>query len=180
MHRFSKGRRLQVLAQLAGAVIVALVTFYALASLGVPDVVLALVFAAVVLITLTWMYVRLRRQKDEYLRYHTLYDSLTDLPCRALFADRVNRVLDRDDGGSTAVMLIDLDDFKEINHSLGYEAGDILLTCGAERLEESLRPGDTIARLGGDEFTVLLENVADKGSVIAVADRGSARVSLQA
>ena len=171
MHRFSKGRRLQVLAQLAGAVIVALVTFYALASLEVPDVVLALVFTVVLLFSLTWMYARMRRQKDEYMRHHALYDSLTDLPRRALFADRVDAALNRVDGGSTAVMFIDLDDFKEINHSLGYAAGDKLLSCVAERLEESLRPGDTIARLGGDQFTVLLEHVTDKSSVIAVAER---------
>ncbi len=124
MRTFSKGRRVRMLVQLAAAVVVALVIFYALASLGVPDVVLALVFAAVLLFSLTWMYVRMRRQKDEYMHHDVLYDdSLTDLPCRALFVDRVDAALNRVDGGSTAVMFIDLDDFKEINHSLGYAVG---------------------------------------------------------
>ncbi len=105
------------------------------------------------------------------MRYHALYDPLINLPCRTLFADRVEGALNQVGSGSTAVMFINLDDFKEINHSLGYEAGDKLLICVADRLKESLRTGDTIARLGGDEFTVLLEDVPDKNSAIAVAER---------
>lgn len=67
-------------------------------------------------------------------------------------------------------MFVDLDDFKDINHSYGYETGDKLLVAVAERLTQAF-PSDTLGRLGGDEFTVLLENVSDINSAVAAADR---------
>lgn len=147
--------------------------FYSVAALVNSDIVLALVFTAMVLFSLSWMYARMRRQKDEHLRYHALHDSLTNLPNRPLFVDSVDRALDRaaEDTSTVAVMFVDLDDFKEINNSLGYEAGDRLLGAVVERLKAALRPEDTIARLYGDEFTVLLENASGKGSAIAAAKR---------
>jgi diguanylate cyclase (GGDEF)-like protein len=97
----------------------------------------------------------LANQRVAYLAYH---DSLTDLPNRTLFQDRLQQAIlrsHRDDRGVT-VLLIDLDGFKEVNDVLGHHAGDLVLQEVAMRLRGSLRASDTVARLGGDEFAVLL------------------------
>jgi diguanylate cyclase (GGDEF)-like protein len=94
-------------------------------------------------------------QRVAYLAYH---DSLTDLPNRALFHDRLQQAVlrsHRDDKG-LGVLLIDLDGFKAINDALGHHAGDLVLQEVATRLRGALRASDTVARLGGDEFAVLL------------------------
>src|SRR6185437_3200844 len=92
-----------------------------------------------------------------------------------LFLDRLRQALARTHHRSgpegVAVLLLDLDDFKLINDSLGHAAGDDLLCSVAQRLSDSLRPGDTAARLGGDEFALLLEPVADAAEVVVVAEQ---------
>ncbi len=87
-----------------------------------------------------------------------LHDTLTGLANRALFADRTTQALlaARRDNAPVAVMLIDLDRFKEINDTLGHHVGDDVLRTMSERFRDVLRDGDTVARLGGDEFAILL------------------------
>jgi diguanylate cyclase (GGDEF)-like protein/PAS domain S-box-containing protein len=103
-----------------------------------------------------------RKQLEEQLVRQALHDPLTGLANRALFADRLEHALARGrrPGVTVAILVIDLDGFKDINDSLGHDAGDDLLTIAGMRLQGHARPGDTVARLGGDEFGVLLEDIA--------------------
>jgi len=98
-------------------------------------------------------------------------DTLTGLPNRRLFHDRVEQAINRArrQGERAAVMIIDLDRFKEVNDTLGHHCGDLLLEEIAHRLRGRLRESDTVARLGGDEFAVLLPNVPDAASAERVA-----------
>ena len=113
-----------------------------------------------------------RRALERELVRQAFHDELTGLANRALFVDRVEQaILQRAEGRATAVLLIDLDDFKTVNDSLGHLAGDSLLQAVATRLRACLRPGDTCARLGGDEFTILLEDLADVAGAAIVAGR---------
>jgi diguanylate cyclase (GGDEF)-like protein/PAS domain S-box-containing protein len=114
-----------------------------------------------------------RKAFEQQLTKLAFHDTLTGLPNRALFLDRLDRAIARADRyfRSVAVLFVDLDNFKVVNDSLGHEAGDRLLVTVAERLQEALRGEDSVARLGGDEFTVLIEDVTDPDMVQAVADR---------
>jgi len=105
---------------------------------------------------------------EEQLVHRAFHDELTGLANRALFTNRVEQALLRASRTAlrTAVLFLDLDDFKEVNDSMGHAAGDSLLTQSAERLRACLRAGDTAARLGGDEFAVLLEELSDDGSEV--------------
>jgi diguanylate cyclase (GGDEF)-like protein len=100
-------------------------------------------------------------------------DPLTGLANRALFRRRLGEALagSAADGGTCALLLLDLDDFRTVNDSLGHLSGDHVLVVVAERLTARLRAGDTAARLGGDEFAVLLERVGGEREALAVADR---------
>src|SRR3954453_19829780 len=105
--------------------------------------------------------------------HEALHDSLTGLPNRSLFLDRMRHALARAQRGEqpVAVLFCDLDGFKTVNDSLGHKTGDRLLVSVAERLLECLRPADTIARLGGDEFAVLLEELREPGDAARAAQR---------
>src|SRR3954454_23415989 len=105
--------------------------------------------------------------------HEALHDSLTGLPNRSLFLDRMRHALARAERGDepVAVLFCDLDGFKTVNDSLGHRTRDRLLVFLAERLIESLRPADTIARLGGDEFAVLLEELREPGDAARAAQR---------
>jgi diguanylate cyclase (GGDEF)-like protein/PAS domain S-box-containing protein len=111
-----------------------------------------------------------QRATEDDIRYQAVHDPLTGLPNRVLFLDRLAQALARR-GAQVAVVLLDIDNFKLVNDSLGHGAGDELLMKIAPRLETALRPGDTIARLGGDEFLVLLEQIPDERSAARVAER---------
>jgi diguanylate cyclase (GGDEF)-like protein/PAS domain S-box-containing protein len=108
-----------------------------------------------------------RIQLEEELTRQAFHDSLTALPNRALFRDRLDQALVRSlrSEEKLAVLLLDLDGFKQVNDSLGHDAGDHLLRVIASRLDETLRPSDTLARLGGDEFAVLLEGAGETQAV---------------
>ena len=111
------------------------------------------------------------RHQAEVNEHQALHDSLTDLPNRTLFHDRVHQALTsgRRDHVPAAVMIMDLDRFKEVNDTLGHASGDELLKQVGLRLSESLRDSDTVARLGGDEFGVLLPKVVDAEAAVSVA-----------
>ena len=109
----------------------------------------------------------LEAQKDE-LDYQAHYDSLTSLPNRVLFFDRLERAIENAKryGHQVALIFIDLDHFKEINDSLGHDAGDYILKETADRLKKAIRKSDTVSRLGGDEFTMILERVHNVDEIV--------------
>ena len=115
-----------------------------------------------------------RKRAAEQLAYGALHDPLTGLPNRALLLDRVAHATERVRRGDhflSAVLFLDLDRFKVVNDSLGHGLGDRMLLECARRLEDALRPGDTLARFGGDEFTVLLEGISGPLEASHLAER---------
>jgi diguanylate cyclase (GGDEF)-like protein len=114
-----------------------------------------------------------RARLAESLRHQALHDHLTGLPNRARLNQRLTAALSEaaEQGTRTGLLLMDLNQFKDVNDSLGHEFGDRLLVELARRLSKGMRGCDTIARLGGDEFAVLLTDVRDEHAAVAVADR---------
>ncbi|BBD66103.1 hypothetical protein NIES4072_02180 [Nostoc commune NIES-4072] len=115
-----------------------------------------------------------QKQTEAQLIHDVFHDSLTGLPNRALFVERLEQALaltKRHSDYRFAVLFLDVDRFKVINDSLGHIIGDQLLMGLARRLERCLRVGDTVARLGGDEFTILLDDIKDLNDVKNVANR---------
>jgi len=114
-----------------------------------------------------------RKDLESQLTHQAFHDPLTKLANRALLADRVGHAQARSqrDGRPCAVLLLDLDDFKTVNDTLGHVAGDEVLMEVARRLHGCIRAGDTAARLGGDEFALLLEDTPDAPRAMEVAER---------
>ncbi|HEX4806936.1 MAG TPA: EAL domain-containing protein, partial [Conexibacter sp.] len=114
-----------------------------------------------------------QRLAEQRLAHQALHDPLTDLPNRALFLDRLEHALARSrrSGARVAVCFCDVDDFKDVNDSLGHERGDELLVALPPRLRTALRASDTIARFGGDEFVVLCEDLSSEAEGIRIAER---------
>lgn len=108
----------------------------------------------------------------ERMEQLALFDSLTNLANRRLFEDRLEQALQSVGrrGNQIALLFMDLDEFKQVNDSLGHDAGDLLLLTVAERLKSCVRAQDTVARLGGDEFTILLHDVADAKDLTMIAE----------
>ena len=121
------------------------------------------------LLTRVIYYAMERKRIEEQLKHLATHDSLTGLPNRALFYDRLNQAVGqtirKNTGGlnwKVAVMVMDLDKFKQINDTLGHESGDKVLCELAPRLRACLRQSDTVARLGGDEFAFILEGILNQ------------------
>jgi len=127
--------------------------------------------SSVAAIVLNYRDVSQRKETEKQLEYRAYYDSLTGLPNRLLFRDRLVNSLAhaRRNRVGVAVMYLDVDHFKLVNDGLGHTFGDALLADVATRLQDSLRASDTISRIGGDEFSVLLPEVVNAEAVAGVA-----------
>ncbi len=114
-----------------------------------------------------------RKAAEDEARYLAFYDALTQLPNRRLLVDRLQQVLvsGARSGLTTAVLFVDLDNFKTLNDTRGHEVGDLLLKEVAQRLRDCVREQDTVARLGGDEFVVVLQNLSSDATEAAAQTR---------
>jgi diguanylate cyclase (GGDEF)-like protein len=115
-----------------------------------------------------------RKHAEGLLIHNAFHDTLTSLPNRALLLDRLKRAIlrrKRSKDKSFSVLYLDLDNFKNINDSLGHASGDRVLVTAAEILKENLRSMDTVARFGGDEFILLLEEIEDMKDAYDIAQR---------
>jgi diguanylate cyclase (GGDEF)-like protein len=113
------------------------------------------------------------RRAERHVNFLAYHDSLTGLPNRTLFIERLEHHIARARRGGVqiAVLFMDLDGFKLINDSLGHDVGDLLLKAVSDRLTSVLRESDTVARLGGDEFTAIVSDVDSEGQISAAARR---------
>jgi diguanylate cyclase (GGDEF)-like protein len=113
-----------------------------------------------------------RLRGEEQMRHDAVHDPLTGLANRTLFRDHLEQALARSErqGGTSGLLFVDLDNFKQINDAYGHATGDAVLVELGNRLRTAVRPADTVARLGGDEFVVLCEDV-DEESAVALGRR---------
>lgn len=111
------------------------------------------------------------RASADLIWHQANFDELTGLPNRHMFQDRLGQEIKkaRRDGTQLALLFIDLDDFKEVNDTLGHQQGDLVLVEAARRIGRGVRSSDTVARLGGDEFTVILPGLAQPDSIDRIA-----------
>ena len=114
-----------------------------------------------------------RKLTEELIWRQANFDTLTDLPNRNMFRDRLNQEMKKSDRevSPLALLLIDLDKFKEVNDTLGHAVGDLLLQEATQRIRSCVRESDTLARLGGDEFTVVLSGISETGNIEDVAQK---------
>jgi diguanylate cyclase (GGDEF)-like protein/PAS domain S-box-containing protein len=114
-----------------------------------------------------------RKAYETELRRRALYDEQTGLPNRALLTEQLSRALAAGtrEGRSSAVLFIDLDRLKQVNDSFGHACGDEVIRTAARRLDQALRPGDTVGRFAGDEFVVVCEDVEGEADVLRLAER---------
>jgi diguanylate cyclase (GGDEF)-like protein/PAS domain S-box-containing protein len=114
-----------------------------------------------------------QKRAEETIRRHAYYDPLTGLPNRRLFHDRLDLEIRkaRRSGMPMALMFIDLDNFKQVNDSLGHHQGDLLLTEAVRRITACVRETDTVSRLGGDEFTVIIPELDSRHSADRIAQK---------
>lgn len=114
-----------------------------------------------------------RRERDQVIKQLAYYDPLTGLPNRRLFEDRFILALANAErqGHKLALLVMDLDNFKQINDTYGHDTGDLVLKEMGGRLSDLLRKGDTVARMGGDEFIILLSNIRRKSDITIVAKK---------
>ncbi len=141
----------------------------AIAGVGLS---LTLAWLAWVLVTGRARALRWAAEMTEELRHMAQHDTLTHLPNRALFSDRLSQELARAQrhGDHCAVIFLDLDNFKPVNDRFGHAVGDHLLRQVAQRLQASMRAVDTVGRLGGDEFVVLMAELRETDAVIGLAE----------
>ena len=120
------------------------------------------------------------RRSQEQLQQMAYFDSLTGLPNRRMFNDEMRRLIARSmrGQGNFALLLVDLDGFKQVNDVDGHDAGDALLVAVADRLRALVRETDRVARLGGDEFAVLLSRTKDNNAIEASCSRMLASLAL--
>jgi diguanylate cyclase (GGDEF)-like protein/PAS domain S-box-containing protein len=114
-----------------------------------------------------------RKLSEDLIWRQANFDTLTELPNRNMFRDRLNQEMKKSDRevSPLALLLIDLDKFKEVNDTLGHAVGDLLLQEAALRISACVRESDTLARLGGDEFTVVLSGILEAGNIEDVAQK---------
>ena len=119
--------------------------------------------------------ITVRKQAEERMVHLAHYDALTDLPNRVLLMDRLNQLTKAAQRrkSKVAVVFIDLDRFKEVNDSLGHDAGDLLLQTVAKRFSNAVRDEDTVARIGGDEFVVVFQGLHDGQDVAVVRTKAA-------
>jgi len=142
-------------------------------------VTLGLAFVSAIAVYIHRTSARLRREiierklAEEQITQMAYHDSLTGLPNRKLFSDRLSITLAHAQRNKkeVGIAMLDLDNFKDVNDTLGHAAGDLLLKASAERLSTALRKGDTVARIGGDEFTLILPDLKAVEDAIQVAQK---------